>query len=62
MRVFLKAMNALEIYLAVMEIDHNTAMNKLTEQGLISDLAVVAADVALRDAERARDFLAEQAE
>ena len=55
-------MNALEIYLAVMEIDHNTTMNKLTEQGLISDLAVTASDVAAGDAERCRDWLAEMEE
>ena len=52
-------MNVLEIYLAVMEIDHMEAMNKLTEAGLISDHCQTPADVWSGDAERARDFLAE---
>ena len=53
-------MNVLEIFIILNEMDHNTTMNKLTEAGLISDLAVTAADVWSGDAERARDWLSEQ--
>jgi len=53
-------MNALEIWIAVNELDHDATLNKLTEQGLISDLAVTAVDVWSGDAERARDWLSEQ--
>ena len=61
-RVFLKAMNALEIYLAVMEIDHNTALDRLVDAGLISDHCQTPADVFSTDAEKARDWLAEMEE
>jgi hypothetical protein len=53
-------MNALEIFIILNEMDHIETLNKLTQAGLISDLAVVAADVWSGDAEKARDWLAEQ--
>lgn len=53
-------MNTLEIYLALTELDHVTALNKLTDAGIISDHVVTTQDIAEPDATRARDWLAEQ--
>jgi hypothetical protein len=58
----LQTMNALELWIIMNELDHNTTMNKLTEAGLISDHCQTPADVWSGDAEKARDWLAEMEE
>ena len=55
-------MNALEIFIILNEMDHDTTLDRLMDAGLISDLAVTASDVAAGDAERCRDWLAEMEE
>ena len=56
----LQAVNALELWIVMNELDHASTMNKLTEAGLISDHCVTTSDVAEPDATRARDWLSER--
>ena len=52
-----EAMNQLEIYLADNRIDPIVAMNTLQDYAVVSDNAVMPADVATIDAESAVKFL-----
>lgn len=53
-------MNALERFCREQGWDEKEAMNRLQEHGIVSDLAVTAADVAAVDCERAVAWLKEQ--